>query len=490
MMAAAPGQAVMAHRSSIATMLPIDTSNSHKVYVLLSVFLLVYALLSNFIRDRLHLAEPPLAMVWGMTVGPGGLGLIAPDAWFDAGALREESTRFVLGIQCFVIGIELPRHYLRSTLKSLVVLLAPVMLLSWAICTALALALFPTLHLPVAAAIAACLCPTDPILAASILGGSHFSSRIPTRLRNLLKAESGGNDGTAIPLLWLAIYWMRDGEAGRVVKDWVLDTLLYECVGGVFVGAGLGWVANRVLKGASTRELVGETSYLAFYLLLSTLCIGVGAMLGVDDFLLCFAAGAGFSSQGDFHEPMREAALPRIVDLLFNAAFFIYFGATIPWYDLVHTPQIPVPALAAFIVGVLLLRRLPPIMLLWKTIPEIKTSREALFCGWFGPMGVGAVFLAQLLRSELGKFGDGKETHEIRLTRQVVLPIIYAVVLASTLVHGLSTGIISVYSHLVRPADERAEIPGAEQDLLAGFRDDESGGGQSDEGDEDIGSRA
>lgn len=34
-------------------------------------------------------------------------------------------------------------------------------------------------------------------------------------------------------------------------------------------------------------------------------------------------------------------------------------------------------------------------------IPDIKSWREALFCGHFGPIGVGAIFISILARAEL-----------------------------------------------------------------------------------------
>ncbi len=48
---------------------------------------------------------------------------------------------------------------------------------------------------------------------------------------------------------------------------------------------------------------------------------------------------------------------------------------------------------------VLLTKRIPIVLALWKFIPDIKTFREAVFCGHFGPMGVGAIFIATLGRT-------------------------------------------------------------------------------------------
>ena len=48
---------------------------------------------------------------------------------------------------------------------------------------------------------------------------------------------------------------------------------------------------------------------------------------------------------------------------------------------------------------VLLFLRIPIMMALNPLIPDIKTWREALFAGHFGPIGVGALFVAILARA-------------------------------------------------------------------------------------------
>jgi NhaP-type Na+/H+ or K+/H+ antiporter len=50
--------------------------------------------------------------------------------------------------------------------------------------------------------------------------------------------------------------------------------------------------------------------------------------------------------------------------------------------------------LVGFSVGILLLRRIPAVLVVAKWVPEIRTLREALFVGWFGPMGIGAIYYA------------------------------------------------------------------------------------------------
>jgi NhaP-type Na+/H+ or K+/H+ antiporter len=58
-----------------------EATAPHVTYLTLTSFLILYALFSLMIRNRLHLSEPPLATVFGIITGPRGLNLITPYAW-------------------------------------------------------------------------------------------------------------------------------------------------------------------------------------------------------------------------------------------------------------------------------------------------------------------------------------------------------------------------------------------------------------------------
>jgi len=54
----------------------LEPTGPHVTYVFLSFFLILYALFSLMIRNRLHLSEPPLATLFGIVRTTGvGYGL-------------------------------------------------------------------------------------------------------------------------------------------------------------------------------------------------------------------------------------------------------------------------------------------------------------------------------------------------------------------------------------------------------------------------------
>jgi NhaP-type Na+/H+ or K+/H+ antiporter len=98
---------------------------------------------------------------------------------------------------------------------------------------------------------------------------------------------------------------------------------------------------------------------------------------------------------------------------------------------------------------VLLFRRLPVILALYKFIPDVKTFREAAFTGWFGgpvqrdpsstlmsttgPMGVGAIFIGTLALTQLPEGEADHDTEQVDQLRQVLLPIVSFLVLSSVI---------------------------------------------------------
>lgn len=471
----------------------LEPTAPHISYLTISIFLIIFALFSLLIRNRLHLSEPPLAVLYGIILGPAVLHVLSPHQnWGLTDMFTQELTRVILALQCFAVGIELPAHWFsaRRHWLSVVSFLGPIMTFSWAVTSLFAYYIFKV-KAPTAMIIGACLSPTDPVLAASVLGESRFSSRVPKRLRHLLSAESACNDGASFPFLYIGLSIFETRTAGDAVKEWFLITILYQCLLGLLIGYGIGWVANRSLRFSEDRGYTSRPSLVVFYLLLAVLCVGVGSTLGSDDFLLAFGAGIGFAHDGWFsrkaEEAQGEVPFRNIVDLVLDSSVFVYFGSMIPWKQFISGKDgvlhghIGVGSLFLFLGLVLLFRRIPAVMMMhgWKAIPDVKTYKEALFCGHFGPMGVGALFLAIEARAKLETGTSiplpsperpvGPPFDDRTVAISLIWPVVCFVVLGSTMVHGLSVLVISLGGHFSRRTEEQAPLLGGEQDGLFGM---------------------
>ncbi|KAI8935558.1 hypothetical protein NX059_008127 [Plenodomus lindquistii] len=453
----------------------LEPTGPHLSYLVITLFLILYALFSLMIRNRLHLSEPPLATLFGIIVGPRGLDFISPYAWGFTDDIIQETTRIIVGIQCFAVGLELPDGYFAKKWRALLVLLGPVMTAGWLICAGFIMLIFDV-DIATAFTISACLTPTDPVLAASVLSNSQFSERVPKRIRDLLSAESGCNDGVSFPFLFMGLSLLTKSTAGGVFKKWFLITILYQCIVGILLGIALGHAFNWLYRFSHKKQMIGPASSLAFYLLAAVFCIGLASTLGVDDFLVAFCAGRGFSHGGN--SPTENTTLPVIIDLMINSAFFVFFGAMVPWSSFHALDSITPLRLFALLAAILLLRRIPIVFTLYKAslLPSVRTSTEALFVGHFGPMGVGALFLAIEARAQLETDTSlplPNPPDNLPLDRQrtvaLIWPIVSFVVLGSIFVHGLSTLVISIGGHFSRHEGERAPLIGAEREGFSGM---------------------
>ena len=328
--------------------------------------------------------------------------------------------------------------------------------------------------------VAACLAPTDPVLSAAVLGESRFSVRVPRRLKNMLSAESGCNDGVSFPFLYIGIMFAVNSSSKEAIKEWVLGTLLWQCALGLAIGLALGIAVNKALRVVDKVNYVDRAAFLAFYLLLATLSIGIASLLGTDDFLVAFGAGYGFAWDGWFKKKMEDTHVPELLDLLLNASMFVYVGSSIRWEQFTpskYCPNLTPGKLLGLLVLILLFRRIPIVLAMKRFVPDIRTYREALFCGHFGPMGLGAIFLVIEARAQLENGTSLPSPHPPKHSPhkdaiEVIWPVVQFIVMGSTLVHGLSVAAISVGSHYSRRKGERAPLLGQETDALHSMEHD------------------
>ncbi|RDW94782.1 putative Na(+) antiporter 1 [Coleophoma crateriformis] len=434
----------------------LSINRPHLVYIILGGFTSLFMLCSSFIKERLYIGEATVATICGVIFGPHAANLIDPGTWGNTDQVTLEFSRIVLVVQCFAVGVELPKYYMEKHWRSVVFLLIPVMTFGWLITSLFIWWMVPPLSWLESLCVAACVTATDPVLASSVVGKGKFAKRVPKHLRDLLSAESGCNDGMAFPFIYLALYlidYRPDSDA--VAEHWIVLTILYECVFGAIYGFLIGYIGRHGIKYAERHDLVDRESFLVFYFVLALFCAGSGSILGVDDLLVGFAAGVGFSNDGWFTQKTEESHVSNVIDLLINLAYFVYLGTIIPW-EQYNSPALGLTPwrLVVIAIFVILFRRIPIMMALKPLIPDIKTWREALFAGHFGPIGVGAIFVAILARAELethsttplASYPDPSAENYVLVG--LIWPITTFLVIASIIVHGSSIAVFTLGKHI------------------------------------------
>lgn len=430
----------------------LSINKPHLAYLIIGGFTSLFMLCSLFVKEKLYIGEATVATIVGVIFGPHAANLFNPLSWGNTDQITLECSRVVLVVQCFAVGVELPKAYMERHWRSVVFLLVPVMTFGWLVVSLIIWWMIEPLTWLESLLCAACVTATDPVLASSVVGKGKFAKRVPKHLRDLLSAESGCNDGMAFPFIYLSYYLIHYHiKADKVVYHWFCNTVLYECIFGAIYGVLVGYMARHAIKLADRKGLIDRESFLVFYFVLALFCAGTGASLGLDDLLVGFAAGVGFSNDGWFTHKTEESHVSNVIDLLLNLAYFVYLGAVIPWEQF-NAPEIGLTPwrLVVIAIFVILFRRVPIMLALKPFIPDIKTWREALFAGHFGPIGVGAIFAAILARAELENGstepvdilpGPGEEHY---MLIQVIWPLTTFLVITSIVVHGSSIAVFTL----------------------------------------------
>ena len=424
----------------------LSIDKPHLAYIIIGGFTSLFMLCSLFVKERLYIGEATVATICGVIFGPHAADLFSPQSWGNSDKIALECSRIVLVVQCFAVGVELPKAYMERHWRSVTFLLVPVMTFGWLITSLIIWWMIVPITWLEALAIAACVTATDPVLASSVVGKGKFAKRIPKHLRDVLSAESGCNDGMAFPFIYLSLYLIRYKlEANEVAFHWFCYTILYECIFGAVYGFAIGYIGRHAIKYAERHKLIDRESFLVFYFTLALFCAGSGSMLGMDDLLIGFSAGVGFSNDGWFTKKTEESHVSNVIDLLLNLAYFVFLGSIVPWEQFNNSDIGLVPwRLVVIAIFVILFRRIPIMLALKPIIPDVKNWREALFAGHFGPIGVGAIFAALLARAELETESTspledlpGPETENYILI-QVIWPVVTFLVISSIIVHGSS----------------------------------------------------
>ncbi|KAK9718847.1 hypothetical protein K7432_005160 [Basidiobolus ranarum] len=414
-------------------------------------FILLFGLVSMFVKERLFLSEALVATIFGIIIGPIGLNLVDPTTWSaHPNTFTLEFARIVIALQVMAAGVNLPKKYILREWKSFVIFLFPVMTVMWLVGAAVFYWLLPLTFLE-SLLLAACITPTDPILANSIVKGAFAERYVPVHLRDIIAAESGANDGNSrdqwysyclkltyysglgFPFLFFAFLMIRSNSAGEAIGQWFATIWGYQIALSIVIGFIAGFAARRLLHLCESKHLIDKESFLVFSIALAIFLMGTVTVIHSDDLLAVFVAGTTFTWDAWFRKHTKEAHLQEVIDMMFNVSFFAYFGSIIPWSSF-ESPALNLSVLRLIGITslVLIFRRLPIVLLLSRFIPAVKNYREAIFAGWFGPVGVGSLFYCMVSLEEM------KEAGPKGYITEIIFPVISFLVLSSVVVHGIT----------------------------------------------------
>ncbi|MCG8708027.1 cation:proton antiporter, partial [Brenneria sp. 4F2] len=316
--------------------------------------------------------------------------------------------------------------------------------------------------------------PPDPVLA-SLIAVNDASDN--DNLRVSLSSEAGMNDGSALPLLMLAV--MASTTPGGVSLSafghWALVDVLWAVTAGVGIGFAMGrFVGQYATHLRHTHQDVAPNDFLALALI--ALSYAAAQALDASGFLAAFAAGVGlrraemrvinrqpaddFSDSGNRppaevlvnphirHEPRATNPASSVglvvgdalsfgdmVERLFAAAIIIVLGVTLAQH---WDPM-------GLLLAALLFLIIRPASVWIATLGMQVPGEQRLVLGWLGIRGIGSInYIAWAYTHGLA--GDD-------VTRMADMA--FTLIVASVVVHGMSVTPLLNWRQGKIAADER-----------------------------------
>jgi len=300
-------------------------------------------------------------------------------------------------ISLFAVGLQLRMPLTLKGWRVAAILASASMLATIAFATLAGFWLMPALGWAGALLLAGILAPTDPVLAGEV---QIRSTTDRDAVRVSLTAEGGLNDGTALPVVMLALGLLGVGELGPGGSRWLWHDLLWPIAGGALLGwafgRGLGSVIQWLLRkghGLCWDELL--------YLGIITVAYGLSRLTDTSSFLFVFSAALGLFRRSPRATDSLAAAGVEPDDLadrllafghrcgrLVEVVMVLLLGFAMPWVQWRGEP---------LIYAALLLVLIRPLSV-FLTVPGSampKTQRRVV--AWFGIRGVGSLFYLALV---------------------------------------------------------------------------------------------
>ena len=389
------------------------------ILLILAMAVLAYGLAARRLR-AMSLTAPIVFTALGLLLGSAVLDVVEVDIASHQIALLAELT-LVLVLFADAAGIDLRLLHADQAVpaRMLVIGLPLAVLLG----TAAGWLLLPGIDIWAVALLATMLAPTDAALARSVL----IDDRLPQRVRQSLNAESGLNDGLALPLVFVFLALTGAGTPG---ENGAIQHPLQHWTGffaaqiglGVLAGAGAGALCGRLVERAVRIEAMDKVFERLSAVTLALIAYVGASLIGGNGFIAAFTSGMAF---GHFTRRARRPVIGfgETAGQLLALATFVVFGANL-------LPQ-AIEALdwrsAAYaLVSLFLVRPLA----IWISLAGTGLlGSTKLFFGWFGPRGLASIVFALIAESALG--------------RETAAPLVAVVALTvglSVVLHGLSAG--------------------------------------------------
>ncbi|MDA0785559.1 MAG: cation:proton antiporter [Proteobacteria bacterium] len=380
--------------------------------LVLAVGLIAFGLVSARLRDSM-ITAPILFVGFGIIAGPLGLHLVEVDYSSHTLELIAEITLvLVLYTDAARIDVRTLWRYHNLPTRMLVAGL-PLTILAG---TLAAMVIFPGFPVFEAALLAAILAPTDAALGQAVV----TNKAVPVRIRQTLNAESGLNDGIALPvvLVFVSLALATEGPA-QSASEWITFGALQITLGPL-AGLAVGYAGGRLIDRASASDWMTPAFQGLGALAVAFAAFALAELIGGNGFIAAFVAGL---TVGNVHRGVCEFLFDFVEEegqLLTLLTFFLFGAVIVPQV----IDDVTLATLLYAVASLTVVRIIPVILSLLGTGLNVPTW---MFLGWFGPRGLASILFALLV------LGENQSEQAA-----VIMATVVTTVFLSVLLHGVT----------------------------------------------------
>jgi len=360
--------------------------------------------------------ETLLSTLIGIALSPFAFDILNISDWGNKEDIMDKACRLTLSMALMATAFRIHWKYIHHNKKTQAVLLflvMPAMFLS----SAIIIHFIAGVEWPLSLLIGACVTPTDPVLAGTIITGKKAEEILPQKMRDTISFEAGANDGLAFPFVMLCILLIENHD--NIWQHWLVKTILQETIGAIVIGLLLGYLLGKMLHFCISKNFTSKPAILAFALSVAFFVLTALEFIHVNSILAIFIVGIMLNKTLSKQEDIQEENIQEMMARLFTIPIFIFFGLIIPWHQWFALGWIAI----AVPILILLFRRLPFLLLL-KPLLKGFATKDLAFIGWFGPIGVAALFYCFL--------------HYDQLHTETIWTLTSLIVFSSIVAHGMS----------------------------------------------------
>ena len=409
---------------------------SFSVFTTFAGLLLLAGVLANKLSSRFNMPLLLLFLAVGMTVGSGGIGLVALDPEKHAQPINALGT-VAMGFILFSGGLGTRFREIRPVLSRGIVLATFGVLLTaffLGICGYVIFTGFGGNHgFPWWMLMAAIISSTDAAAMFAIMRGNGVN--LSGSLQPLLELESGSNDPMAA-LLTLVMLQAVTAAGGFSV--WQLPLLVYKIICGACAGVLMGYIGKKLF----CHRFEYEGLYYVLGVSLVLLCFGAAELLQTNGFLAVYVCGVIMGNMKyNFRSGLEK--FNEGIAWLMQVILFTTLGMLVAPAELLR-PRILIPGVLLSLCMMFLARPAAVFISLCRSHFSLK---EKTLIAWAGLRGAAPIVLATF---PLAAGVEGSK---------VMFNVVFFMVIGSVLVQGMTLMPLARRLGLARPFAAKKRAP-------------------------------